>query len=65
MKRYLVLIITVFLATPLRAQDMSNVKTALDNMFSGLDKSKVPTGYLWDVSVNLIDGEDFNGAELC
>ena len=33
-------------------------------MFSGLDKTKVPTGYLWDVSVNLINGEDFNGAEL-
>ena len=33
-------------------------------MFSGLDKTKVPTGFLWDTAVNLVDGEDFNGAAL-
>ena len=64
MKRVSILITSFFLAITLSAQDLSVVKNQLDNMFSGLEKSRVPTGYLWDVSVNLINGEDFNGAEL-
>lgn len=46
------------------AQDMSGVKAQLDAMFSGLDKTKVPTGLLWDVSVNLVEPEDHNGLFL-
>ena len=64
MKRPFTAIVCVFISGALWSQDLSGVKAALDAMFSGLDKTKVPTGYLWDVSVNLINGEDFNGAEL-
>ena len=63
MTRVFVFIATCFLSAAVFAQDLSVVKNQLDNMFSGLEKSRVPTGYLWDVSVNLINGEDFNGAE--
>ena len=63
MKRVSILITSFFLAITLSAQDLSVVKNQLDYMFSGLEKARVPTGYLWDVSVNLINGEDFNGAE--
>lgn len=64
MTRVFVFIATCFLSAAVFAQDLSVVKNQLDNMFSGLEKSRVPTGYLWDVSVNLIHGEDFNGLEL-
>ena len=50
--------------TPLYSQNLSVVKAQLDAMFSGLDKTKVPTGYLWDTAVNLVEAEDFNGASL-
>lgn len=33
-------------------------------MFAGLDKTKVPTGFLWDTAVNLIEGEYYNGSAL-
>lgn len=43
---------------------LSSIKAQLDHMFSGLDKTKVPTGYLWDTSVNLVEGEFYNGGAL-
>ena len=43
---------------------MSDVKETLNTMFSGLDKSRVPTGYLWDVSVNMVEFEDYNGVAV-
>ena len=43
---------------------LSQVKAELDAMFAGLDKTRVPTGYLWDTSVNLIDGDEFSGSAL-
>ena len=34
-------------------------------MFAGLtkDRQTIPTGYLWDIAVNLIEGEDYNGID--
>lgn len=43
---------------------LSQVKAELDAMFAGLDKTRVPTGYLWDTAVNLVDGDEFNGSAL-
>lgn len=43
---------------------VSSIKTQLDAMFSGLDKTKVPTGFLWDTAVNLVDSEAYNGSAL-
>lgn len=55
------LVVQVSLAQGLTIE---TVKQDLDSMFVGLDKSKVPTGYLWDTSVNLVDADSFNGQEL-
>ena len=36
------------------SSSLSQAKIELDSMFSGLDKTRVPTGYLWDVAVNMV-----------
>lgn len=33
---------------------LNGVKAQLDLMFAGLDKTKIPTGFLWDKSANLV-----------
>lgn len=43
---------------------LDEVKAQLDTMFSGLDKTKVPTGFLWDNAVNLVERESYNGSSL-
>lgn len=43
---------------------VSSIKTQLDAMFAGLDKTKVSTGFLWDTAVNLIESEAYNGSAL-
>ena len=43
---------------------LSSVKSQLDLMFGGLDKTKIPTGFLWDTSANLVEREDYNGTAL-
>ena len=54
-----------FACSGIRAQQsLTSVKTQLDAMFAGLDKTKVPTGYLWDTAVNLVEGEGYNGSAL-
>ena len=40
------------------------VRSALDEMFEDLDKSRVPTGYLLDYAVDLVELSDYDGAEL-
>lgn len=58
------LFLTFFWLFPVSAQDLSGVKSQLNAMFSGLDKTKVPTGFLWDTAANLVEGEDYNGSAL-
>ena len=43
---------------------MSDIKDNLNILFSNLDKTKVPTGFLWDTAVNLVEREDYNGTAL-
>ena len=40
------------------------VRTALDEMFEDLDKEKVPTGYLLDYAMDIVDMNRFAGNEL-
>ena len=40
------------------------VRSALDEMFEDLDKSRVPTGYLLDYAVDLVELPDYDGTEL-
>ena len=47
-----------------QSSSLSGVKAQLDLMFAGLDKTKVPTGFLWDTAVNRVEREDYNGAAL-
>lgn len=42
----------------------SIVRSALDDMFEDLDKSRVPTGYLLDYAVDIIDLSCYDGKEL-
>lgn len=70
MKRFLsFLLVPILLAIsdyPLFCQELSlsEMKAQLDTMFAGLDKSKIPTGFLWDTAVNLIEREGYNGCSL-
>lgn len=63
-----VLCVFVLLASSLIAEAQSSYFSTAQNelvaMFSGLDKTKVPTGKLWDQAVNLVDGYDYNGSAL-
>lgn len=43
---------------------LSTVKAQLDLMFAGLDKTKVPTGFLWDTAASLVEREEFDGTSL-
>ena len=48
-------------------QTVSNnviVREALDEMFELLDKSKVPTGYLLDYAVDIVDFDNYDGLHL-
>lgn len=40
------------------------VRGALDEMFEDLDKTKVPTGYLLDYAMDLVELSDYDGTEL-
>lgn len=40
------------------------VRSALDEMFEDLDKSRVPTGYLLDYAVDLVELSDYDGSEI-
>lgn len=65
MKRLLISVsITFVFLMPLYSQNLSAVKTQLDAMFAGLDKTKVPTGFLWDTATNLVEADDHNGTAL-
>ena len=44
--------------------DNEIVRNSLDNMFDDLDKSKVPTGYLLDYAMDLVEFDRYNGMEL-
>lgn len=56
----------LFFGPSLFCQEMnlSGMKAQLDTMFENLDKSKVPTGFLWDMAVNLIERDGYNGSSL-
>lgn len=41
-----------------------NVRSQLDNMFEDLDKNRIPTGFLLDYAIDLLDIEPYNGLEL-
>lgn len=64
--RVIVLILSILMVGNISAygQNLNSIKSQLSAMFAGLDKSKVPTGYLWDAAVNLVDGEAYNGSAL-
>ena len=61
---------TVLLFLPLAVsaqqefEDTSAVRISLNQMFSNLDKSRIPTGYLLDYSVNLVDLDRYDGNVL-
>ena len=40
------------------------VRTALDEMFENLDKERVPTGYLLDYAMDIVDMDRYTGSEL-
>ena len=68
-KRYTVialLLLTVCVESAAQSSIEENVvvRTSLDNMFANLDKSRVPTGYLLDYAVDLIDFTEYDGTEL-
>lgn len=71
MKTYRILTITTLLILldtwSLFSQTIINnqiVRNTLDEMFEDLDKTKVPTGYLLDYAMDLVEFERFNGSEF-
>ena len=65
---FLSFIIVLILSKPLFAQqeyeDTCSIRNDLNQMFSLLDKSRVPTGLLMDYSVNLIDLDIYDGLTI-
>lgn len=55
-RKIILLLCCLVEAFPVLSQEnsLSNVKAQLDLMFAGLDKTKIPTGFLWDKSANLV-----------
>ncbi len=43
---------------------ISDIKNKLDKMFAGLDKTRVPTGYLLDAAFNIVDFSKYSGREI-
>ncbi len=69
MKRYKLLLLSCLLAFvhPLafsQELSMSDIKDNLNILFSNLDKTKIPTGFLWDIAVNLVERDDYNGTAI-
>ena len=67
MKHYFVLtIIFASISISLAAQTTSlpSIQSQLDAMFAGLDKTKVPTGFLWDKAANIVEPEGYDGSAL-
>lgn len=66
MKRLVSLLFLLAIGSPLQSQSysLSGIKSQLDLLFSDLDKTKIPTGFLWDTAVNLVEKEDYNGTAL-
>ena len=61
----ILIVVMLFLASfQVHAQDLSEVKSQLIAMFSGLDTTRIATHRLWDRAVNLVNGEDYNGSAL-
>ncbi len=59
-------ILTILICCNISAQTSTdvNVRSQLDNMFEDLDKSRIPTGFLLDYAIDLLDIELYNGLEL-
>ena len=67
MKHYFVLtIIFASISISLAAQTTSlpSIQSQLDAMFAGLDKTKVPTGFLWDKAANIVEPDGYDGSAL-
>ena len=65
-KGVLLVLFLCMVMAPVYSQEysLSEVKTQLNALFANLDKTKVPTGYLWDTAVNLVEREEYNGTSL-
>ena len=50
-----------FAQTNVNVSSLSEIRAGLDNMFSTLDKTKVPTGYLLDYAIDLVDFGNYSG----
>lgn len=65
-----VLLLTLFMSgtlVELLAQSVTEssiVRNSLNEMFEGLDKSKIPSGYLLDYAVNTVEFNRYDGREL-
>lgn len=63
---FVAVLLSVFsvIATAQSLEENPAVRSALDQMFEHLDKSKVPTGILLDYGIDLLEFENFNGSSL-
>ena len=65
MKKILLYSLLILSAISAAAQSnnssLSAIRSYLDEMFSTLDKTKVPTGFLSDYAVNLVDFNNYSG----
>ena len=70
MKRCLICLFLSFsflgLSTNVRAEDEGEqkVRKALDEVFSELDKTKIPTGFLEEYAVDYISIENYDGNQI-
>lgn len=67
MKRFLLFHLSVFLtliSLDLYSQDTNSVRQRLNYMFQPLEKNKVPTGFLLDYAIDLVDFTQYDGSIL-
>lgn len=59
-------ILSILTCCNISAQSSTNVnaRSQLDNMFEDLDKNRIPTGFLLDYAIDLLDIEPYNGLGL-
>ena len=50
------------LAQDITVGSLEEVRSQLDTMFSALEKNRIPTGYLLDYSVNLVEFDNYSGS---
>lgn len=60
----LLVLLMLIASVDLFSQNVSSVRQRLDYMFQPLEKDRVPTGFLLDYAIDLVDFTQYDGTTL-